>query len=409
MKKNIYFIILITFLLFPNLVGAKIKNEGSDWIYQENIDNNTYLPLCSYKHHLNATDEVRINIYFGLKNSNWFVAWDSNTTSKKKEGTFDSVFSTKGQNVMIDPNLIEALKFHGVCPAIAWRVGNGLTTKPCFGSKEFCGVKDSYDNAERTFSFNDRIDSFFTNWKKNNKYTCEDLRTKNINIKYKLTNDIKISLFEGNNVPYFIADNSKYKNGIEEIENSFANLKKQCDEEIKNNSSLSEQEKNDLLNENQSGLQDVQNGISESQQEINKDSNQGNSNNSSNNNFSNTDSNNNNNSNQNDKTIANLNNICNEIKVQNALKFIGYLLLIIKIVIPILLIVMGTVDFAKAVVSSNDDETKKATQKLIFRVIAGVVIFLLPTIVHFAFDLVKNDDNTYEQCGECIFNPRDCN
>ena len=54
---------------------------------------------------------------------------------------------------------------------------------------------------------------------------------------------------------------------------------------------------------------------------------------------------------------------------------------IIQIGIPILLIVMGSIDLGKAVMSSDDKEIKGATGKLIKRAIAAVAVFFVTTIV----------------------------
>lgn len=54
---------------------------------------------------------------------------------------------------------------------------------------------------------------------------------------------------------------------------------------------------------------------------------------------------------------------------------------IIQIGVPILLIIMGTIDLGKAVLSSDDKEIKGATGKLIKRAIAAVAVFFVATIV----------------------------
>lgn len=64
------------------------------------------------------------------------------------------------------------------------------------------------------------------------------------------------------------------------------------------------------------------------------------------------------------------------------------ILLIAQIVIPILLIIWGTIDLGKAVVASKEDDIKKAQATLIKRVITAILVFLLSTIVTFALGLV---------------------
>ncbi len=54
---------------------------------------------------------------------------------------------------------------------------------------------------------------------------------------------------------------------------------------------------------------------------------------------------------------------------------------IIKISIPLILVSLGTLDFGKAILSSNEDLMKKSQQKFIQRVIIAVVIFLIPSIL----------------------------
>lgn len=53
----------------------------------------------------------------------------------------------------------------------------------------------------------------------------------------------------------------------------------------------------------------------------------------------------------------------------------------VKILIPIILIVLGSLDFAQAIFAANEDGIKKAQQKFIKRLIIAVVIFLIPSIL----------------------------
>ena len=60
---------------------------------------------------------------------------------------------------------------------------------------------------------------------------------------------------------------------------------------------------------------------------------------------------------------------------------------IIQIGIPILLILMGTIDLGKAVLSSDDKEIKGATSKLVKRAIAAVAVFFVATIVSLVMNM----------------------
>ena len=54
---------------------------------------------------------------------------------------------------------------------------------------------------------------------------------------------------------------------------------------------------------------------------------------------------------------------------------------IIQIVIPIVLIVLGTIDLGKAVIASDDKKVKEAQSMLIKRAIYAAAIFFVTTIV----------------------------
>lgn len=89
---------------------------------------------------------------------------------------------------------------------------------------------------------------------------------------------------------------------------------------------------------------------------------------------------------------------------------VGKILVVFKIVIPLLLIVFGMIDLGKAVISSDEKAITKATNTLIKRLIAAVVIFFIPYIVGAVFSLIdnfKDDANEagYNVCRACVVKP----
>lgn len=92
---------------------------------------------------------------------------------------------------------------------------------------------------------------------------------------------------------------------------------------------------------------------------------------------------------------------------------VGWILLVFKIVIPIMLIILGMIDLGKAVVASKDDEIKKSIKSLAMRAVAAVVIFFIPTLIGIVMGLVSNFSSSgakadYEVCRKCITNPSKC-
>lgn len=62
----------------------------------------------------------------------------------------------------------------------------------------------------------------------------------------------------------------------------------------------------------------------------------------------------------------------------------------IKIIVPILVIALGTFDIVKAVLSSTEDEMKKAQKMFVRRIIIAVLIFLAPYLVNLLIDITNS-------------------
>ena len=100
--------------------------------------------------------------------------------------------------------------------------------------------------------------------------------------------------------------------------------------------------------------------------------------------------------------------ICSEAPILKAFRALGYVLLIVKVVVPILIILFACIDLGKAVIASDDKEIKTATTRVIKRVVAGVIIYFLPTIINTVFDLVNGAEelkNSNVYCQKCLFEP----
>ena len=85
------------------------------------------------------------------------------------------------------------------------------------------------------------------------------------------------------------------------------------------------------------------------------------------------------------------------------LRIVGIFVKGIQIVVPILLIIFGMLDFAKAVTEKNDDSIKAAEKKLVNKAIAALLVFLVIFFVNVLMRLIGNDD--YKDCMDCITKP----
>lgn len=99
----------------------------------------------------------------------------------------------------------------------------------------------------------------------------------------------------------------------------------------------------------------------------------------------------------------------------NILQFVGWILTLVKVAIPVIIIALGIFDLGKAVVSSKEDEIKTSAKRLLWRAIAGVAIFFLPSLILWLFGTVPEYANggsgDFTTCRECILYPwgKTCN
>lgn len=75
---------------------------------------------------------------------------------------------------------------------------------------------------------------------------------------------------------------------------------------------------------------------------------------------------------------------------EDLLEILKWVVSLFKIGIPILLIGLGIMDFVKAVFAGKEDEMKKAQAKFIKRVIIGVCIYLIPTLISYILKIYNH-------------------
>ena len=101
-------------------------------------------------------------------------------------------------------------------------------------------------------------------------------------------------------------------------------------------------------------------------------------------------------------------NLCQDAGVVKAFQVIGYGLLFLKIIIPIVLVIMGSLELGKAVIASDDKAIRTAVMSFVKKVIAGVIVFFVPTIIGAVINLagnIKADTSQFECLSNCINHP----
>ena len=87
---------------------------------------------------------------------------------------------------------------------------------------------------------------------------------------------------------------------------------------------------------------------------------------------------------------------------------IGVALMIIRVVTPILLILIASIDLAKALMASDAKEMKKTIKGIAPKVIAALVIFILPSLLLLLLKII-NKDSLITQYSTCLLSPGSCN
>ncbi len=86
--------------------------------------------------------------------------------------------------------------------------------------------------------------------------------------------------------------------------------------------------------------------------------------------------------------------ICDLPDVVKVMKIVKIVITIIRIVVPILLIVSVMIDLVKAVTNA---ELNKITKPMVNKVIAAILVFLIPTFVRLIANIV-GVSTEYEKC-----------
>mgnify|MGYP006995778345 CR=1 FL=1 len=109
-------------------------------------------------------------------------------------------------------------------------------------------------------------------------------------------------------------------------------------------------------------------------------------------------------------SVNNLNieeiNICDpENTTLKAFQVIGYILFILKILVPIIIIILGIIEFGKAALSGDEKANTTSFKTLMMKIVAGIMIFFIPTVFFTEYIFIKRTSvGTYVtvwiQCGK---------
>lgn len=88
-------------------------------------------------------------------------------------------------------------------------------------------------------------------------------------------------------------------------------------------------------------------------------------------------------------------------------RIVGYFILIVKIIVPIIIILTAMKPFIAVVLNGKNDELKTSLTLLVKKIIAGLAVLLIPTMIPILFEMFIDDYDSSEakMCNTCVFSP----
>lgn len=395
-------------MFLPGVVKA-VNHPFNQSHSNECLEEGTCMLLCGYETKETTAVDIygketyqinSIYLYYHF-DGNYQVIWYRNHNIDTLSPELTEFFATAQEhvgNVFFQPSIISSFK-EGVCPTYGYIDDGGWSGEICFDSDgKYCkenpgGMGTDFNGIkgfESTLKYNylTHVTNYFQNWSFNEvgNMTCDDiLKVENAEEAVDKEVESYSNFLFGGDMPNFIKNNPTYKEQLELAKSKYTervdNCKEEKIQEIENDSSLSEEEKQELKEELEETVGEINDTIESTGDRI-----------------------------ENIRTDAilgeNLNVTLNmkygcDVFSGDMKDWLIQLLDIIKIVGLVLAAILSMVDFLKGVGTGSADTMKKVWKSVGNRLIAVILLFLLPVLIEFIFGLVTINgvDATNPLCG----------
>ena len=397
-KYKILNFIFLAFIVFLLCITTEVKAYNN--IDDDCLDKGTCILLCNYNNKngsRNKTFTRNISLYYYLDSKEWKLYWEGsyvpNSTKypnkfvieEKGPSTLGHIFSNNGKNVYYssEPKAKEfscfehayldysnLLSFNELCFD-----NDGKTCKNDYNNIGTAFKANDYLSDEKDYDFEDDLNSYVSRWSFGD-ISCNDIYQGNADvddssfITNKLSNDLKTNYLHGHDVPDFIINSKPFKNAKENAKDALEAKITEC-----TNQTNQEFENGDITEDEYNDRNDVLDNIDV------------------------------------DQAAENFGNAVNSIRENNASTgnwnqkiqcediftddpgSVGWMLNTIfnyiKIIGPILVVLLSSIDFIKAVVGTDEKAMKEAQSKLVVRLVAAVALFLIPTLVQLLLSFIN--------------------
>lgn len=363
--------------------------------YPSCVDDHSCLLMCAYDVKLNAGEVNALTtryqyrsvyIYMNLKDK--AIKIGRSTENSKLQCKFNEYDILDGSNINWgDSEAYKNLTEKGICPSVFdvsnveghyeghlwWKeyVKDPILCFDQYSQKNDCPISvlagGSYqvENTKK-YDINDSIGNYFNNYKlEYNESNCQKLRKNNTNVEGLLTQDFIDNFLYGNDAPPFFNGNSTFRTGIKQVSDKYKGLATYCDQQTDDklaNGEITEEEAQEEKEQNQSGLDNVMEQLDQFQEKMFID----------------------------DKINIDDYDSCSALIGEDLQKQLNDWMTIIKILVPIILIAFGMLDFSKAVLAQDEQNMKKAQSAFIKRLIIAVAIFFVPTVINLLINIANS-------------------
>ncbi len=368
MKKVLYLsLIFWCCCLFVNSVEASGANHPfSSTLWDDCVQNNTCIALCAYTNTEQPYPDTNPDyynkfssyIYYDLEDKNFYVTWysqetDINTALHKQ--------NIEHKYVFIEKSVKDILLNNGKCPTYSYVDISGLASEVCFSDSENYCTEEAANlgtkfkgSSEIKYNYENNILSYYENWAFGD-IPCSEFSIDKLSD--KINQDFQKNFLFGYEIPNFIENSTVYENIEETVINSSHEYKTKCSDEIKNDTTLTEEEKTQKLENLNFTDADVKNEVENSFK-------------------------------QNVPSVSgDKDDTCTGILTAEMTKVVKNILTFIQYLGPVLIILFTSFDFIKASLSGDQSELKKASSRFVKRLIAAVLLFFISIIVSVLFDL----------------------
>ena len=90
-------------------------------------------------------------------------------------------------------------------------------------------------------------------------------------------------------------------------------------------------------------------------------------------------------------------------------ELVSFAITLIQIAVPVILVVMGSIDLFKGITAQKDDEIKKGQQMFVKRLLIAALIFFVIVIAKFLISIIADNSSTnIIDCIDCFMDDKNC-